>query len=214
VLIDIGMLESIRVFAGYRMIIFGGLVAVLLIVRPRGLLDERLVHRIGRVCSACSAARGRTRMARKGSPHDGDQTGMRVGGSDRPAGGRVRANARQGRRDLPPSGTTLQYDCSIMLTNARTSEPLGGVTLTVGADMPSMPMMHNVRPVAATPGAQAGTYQARLTLEMHGDWALQHSICPASVARTTALPRSTTERSPAQALVDSRTDFTRSGVSR
>jgi branched-chain amino acid transport system permease protein len=46
VLIDIGFLESIRIFAGYRMIIFGGLVAVLLIVRPRGLLDEALVHRI------------------------------------------------------------------------------------------------------------------------------------------------------------------------
>ena len=52
VLIDIGLLESIRVFAGYRMIIFGGLVAVLLIVRPRGLLDERLVHRIGRLFAA------------------------------------------------------------------------------------------------------------------------------------------------------------------
>ena len=42
--------------------------------------------------------------------------------------------------------------------------------------MPSMPMMHNVRPVAATPGAQAGTYQARVTLEMHGDWALQLNL--------------------------------------
>jgi branched-chain amino acid transport system permease protein len=48
VLIDIGLLESIRVFAGYRMIIFGGLVAVLLIVRPRGLLDERAVHYLSR----------------------------------------------------------------------------------------------------------------------------------------------------------------------
>ena len=46
VLIDIGLLESSRLFAGYRMIVFGGLVAVLLIVRPRGLLDERAVHRI------------------------------------------------------------------------------------------------------------------------------------------------------------------------
>ena len=46
VLIDIGLLESIRGLSGYRMIIFGGLVAVLLIVRPRGLLDENLVHRI------------------------------------------------------------------------------------------------------------------------------------------------------------------------
>jgi branched-chain amino acid transport system permease protein len=44
VLIDIGVLESSRLFAGYRMIVFGGLVAVLLIVRPRGLLDERTVH--------------------------------------------------------------------------------------------------------------------------------------------------------------------------
>lgn len=49
VLIDIGLLESIRALSGYRMIIFGGLVAALLIVRPRGLLDERLVHRISRL---------------------------------------------------------------------------------------------------------------------------------------------------------------------
>ena len=75
-----------------------------------------------------------------------------------------------------PTDTTLRYDCTITLMNSRTSEPLSGVTLTVGADMPSMPMMHNVRPVAATPGAQAGTYQARLTLEMHGDWALQLNL--------------------------------------
>jgi len=46
VLIDIGLLESIRALSGYRMIIFGGLVAGLLIVRPRGLLDERVVHRV------------------------------------------------------------------------------------------------------------------------------------------------------------------------
>jgi branched-chain amino acid transport system permease protein len=46
VLIDIGLLETIRAVAGYRMIIFGGLVALLLIVRPRGLLDETVVHKI------------------------------------------------------------------------------------------------------------------------------------------------------------------------
>ena len=48
-----------------------------------------------------------------------------------------------------PAGAMLEYDCTIKLTNARTNEPLTGVTLTVGADMPSMPMMHNVRPVKA-----------------------------------------------------------------
>jgi branched-chain amino acid transport system permease protein len=47
VLIDIGLLESIRALSGYRMIIFGGIVALLLIVRPRGLLDEKVVHKIG-----------------------------------------------------------------------------------------------------------------------------------------------------------------------
>jgi len=44
VLVDIGVLEGSRVFQGYRMIVFGGLVAILLIFRPRGLLDEKVVH--------------------------------------------------------------------------------------------------------------------------------------------------------------------------
>ncbi len=44
VAIDIGFLESVRAISGYRMMVFGGLVAVLLIVRPRGILDEATVH--------------------------------------------------------------------------------------------------------------------------------------------------------------------------
>lgn len=44
VLLDIGVLEASRVLQGYRMIVFGGLVALLLIWRPRGILDERVVH--------------------------------------------------------------------------------------------------------------------------------------------------------------------------
>jgi hypothetical protein len=75
-----------------------------------------------------------------------------------------------------PTSTALQYDCTITLTNTRTSEPLSGVTMTVGADMPSMPMMHNVRPVKATPGEKPGTYDASLLLEMHGDWAVQLNL--------------------------------------
>ncbi|MBI2553227.1 MAG: branched-chain amino acid ABC transporter permease [Candidatus Rokubacteria bacterium] len=45
---DIGLLESFRFLAGYRMIIFGGLVMALLVLRPRGLLDEVTVHRVTR----------------------------------------------------------------------------------------------------------------------------------------------------------------------
>ena len=58
VAIDIGLLESIRAISGYRMIVFGGLVAVLLIVRPRGLLDEAAVHWLRARC------RGLVRAAR------------------------------------------------------------------------------------------------------------------------------------------------------
>jgi branched-chain amino acid transport system permease protein len=42
--LDIGFLEAIRAIQGYRMIVFGGLVAVLLIFMPRGILDEERVH--------------------------------------------------------------------------------------------------------------------------------------------------------------------------
>ncbi len=34
----------------------------------------------------------------------------------------------------------LEYDCAIKLSNARSGAALTGVEVTVGADMPSMPM--------------------------------------------------------------------------
>jgi branched-chain amino acid transport system permease protein len=43
---DLGLLEAARLFDGWRMVVFGGLVALFLRWRPRGLLDEILVHRI------------------------------------------------------------------------------------------------------------------------------------------------------------------------
>jgi branched-chain amino acid transport system permease protein len=57
VALDIGVLESTRFFHGYRMIVFGGLVAILLAMRPRGLLDESIVHQIGTVLTRPGAAR-------------------------------------------------------------------------------------------------------------------------------------------------------------
>ena len=46
VAVDIGVLESIRVLSSYRMIAFGGLVAVLLIFFPEGLVGPRLAARV------------------------------------------------------------------------------------------------------------------------------------------------------------------------
>ena len=45
---DLGLLEASRLFGGWRMVVFGGLVALFLRWRPRGLLDEAMVHRIAR----------------------------------------------------------------------------------------------------------------------------------------------------------------------
>jgi hypothetical protein len=63
------------------------------------------------------------------------------------------------------------YDCRILLE--REGRPLPGVQITVGADMPSMPMAHNVRPVKARPGKAPGEYHASLDLEMLGEWAVK-----------------------------------------
>lgn len=43
---DLGLLQASSVFAGWRMVVFGGLVAIFLRWRPRGILDETTVHRL------------------------------------------------------------------------------------------------------------------------------------------------------------------------
>lgn len=66
------------------------------------------------------------------------------------------------------TGTDFVYDCVIRL-----KPPVAGVQLSVGADMPSMPMAHNTKPVRAKPGKAPGEYLARLDLEMPGEWAVK-----------------------------------------
>jgi hypothetical protein len=72
-----------------------------------------------------------------------------------------------------PTAKSLVYACTITLRDGAGGPPLPGIDLTLGADMPSMPMAHNVRPVKAKPGPAPGTYEAELELEMHGDWAVR-----------------------------------------
>jgi hypothetical protein len=75
--------------------------------------------------------------------------------------------------DVTCKNNGLELDCTIKLSNAATGAPLPGVGVTVSADMPSMPLVHNVRPVKAAAGSEPGSYQAKLELEMSGDWALR-----------------------------------------
>ena len=81
------------------------------------------------------------------------------------------AQSIQGDLRCLPAKTDFIYDCTIRLT--RGGQPLAGAEVTIGADMPSMPMAHNIKPVKAKPGKKPGVYEARLDLEMAGEWALK-----------------------------------------
>ena len=69
-----------------------------------------------------------------------------------------------------PEASPLRQRCSVTILDRRTGRPLNGATVTLAADMPSMPLAHSVRPATATPGAEPGTYRGTLELEMVGRW--------------------------------------------
>ena len=73
----------------------------------------------------------------------------------------------------PVEQEALVYDCTIALTGRKSGTPIPDAEFTVGADMPSMPGAHSVRPVPAEPHGAPGTYRARIELEMTGEWALK-----------------------------------------
>ena len=75
--------------------------------------------------------------------------------------------------ECKPTDQKLVYDCMITLKAKRSGAPIADAEFTVGADMPSMPGAHNVRPVRAEPTGTPGTYRARIELEMTGEWALR-----------------------------------------
>lgn len=70
-------------------------------------------------------------------------------------------------------GQTMQYDCLLMLKGKLTGHPIQGAGIVVGADMPSMPMAHNIKPVKAEATGKPGEYRFRIALDMHGEWALK-----------------------------------------
>jgi len=78
--------------------------------------------------------------------------------------------------DCKPTKHDLVYDCRIQIRQARSGEPVTGAEVSVGADMPSMPMAHQVKPVKAKPGTAPGEYAARIELEMYGEWALRLTV--------------------------------------
>jgi hypothetical protein len=66
----------------------------------------------------------------------------------------------------------LVYDCKIQLMTRKSETPISHAKVVIKAEMPAMPMAHNVAPITAIPIGKPGSYHARIKLEMHGEWAL------------------------------------------
>jgi YtkA-like len=72
-----------------------------------------------------------------------------------------------------PTEASLMFLCTVDVTDSA-GRPVDGIEVTLSADMPSMPMAHNVSPVKVQPVlARPGSYQGRITLEMLGEWAVK-----------------------------------------
>lgn len=73
--------------------------------------------------------------------------------------------------DCAPTGAKLTYACEAAITDQASKAPIEGLDVEVKADMPSMPMAHNIPPVAAAAGDKPGIYGFTITLDMPGAWA-------------------------------------------
>ena len=76
--------------------------------------------------------------------------------------------------DCEPTGEKLVFHCRFEVMGRKSRQPVEGAAFKVNADMPAMPMAHNVAPVRPEPVAgEPGAYEGRLALEMPGEWALR-----------------------------------------
>ena len=93
------------------------------------------------------------------------------------AGGAEAADRAEAEVTCLPTREKLVYDCLVRLTNAHSKAVISGAEVAVSADMPSMPMAHNVRPVSANAvRGEPGVYGFRMKLEMQGEWALKIGV--------------------------------------
>jgi branched-chain amino acid transport system permease protein len=163
VLIDLGLLEATRVFAGWRMVVFGGLVALFLRWRPRGLLDEALVQRL-----RTGPLRTRRRPLATAALAPAILVALvTVVGPPTAQAAPPRVSATL---HCVSYGVGPLLECTVQLRRA--GQPLSDAQVKLGAHMPSMPMAHSVKPVAAAATATAGEYRGVLELEMEGVWAV------------------------------------------
>ena len=96
--------------------------------------------------------------------------GLALAAVSTPSAAAERARAQVG---CEATGEKLVYRCMAMLTGRKSGKPVSGAVVQASADMPSMAMAHNVRPVRLKPAGKPGLYSFTMKLEMYGLWAVK-----------------------------------------
>ncbi|MDE0540099.1 MAG: FixH family protein [Rhodospirillales bacterium] len=87
----------------------------------------------------------------------------------------VLAQAVKSKTQCKPTDAKLTYECTVMLM--LDGKPVTGADIMVKADMPAMPMAHNVKPVPAKAMHHAdGQYSFQIELEMFGEWKFTYDL--------------------------------------
>lgn len=73
-----------------------------------------------------------------------------------------------------PTTERLAYVCTIHMTEQDAA--VEDLAIQVKADMPSMPMAHNIPPVRAQATDEPGVYEFPITLDMYGRWAFSMTV--------------------------------------
>ena len=161
--IDIGLLESLRGLSQYRMIIFGGLVAVLLIFRHRGLLDEQLMHRL--------FPTRHSRLDRPPSPG--------TAGSGSPARVLYPSPTVDGVPMLAVEAVTMSFGANVALNNFHMEMVKGKTVGLIGPNGAGKTTLFNILTGLVTPSAGRVQFQGR---EITGS--STHTIMQFGIART------------------------------
>ena len=76
--------------------------------------------------------------------------------------------------DCKPADEKLVFHCTFDVMGRKSHQPIQGAAFKVNADMPTMPLAHNVRPIRPEPvDGKPGSYSGKLELEMLGEWAIK-----------------------------------------
>ena len=75
--------------------------------------------------------------------------------------------------DCQPTAKRLVYACAFVVKGRKSGKAIDAADFKVSADMASMPMAHNVKPIVPEAMSTAGTYRGKLHLEMTGEWTLK-----------------------------------------